>query len=399
MRKTAIFWLGIGLIMQATAVRAGSDWTPPFPAPSGDVACALSFKPPAVPGNTADTLKKDWDDLSICGKNDASWSTLDCGSVCRVKLKDLRPTQSSVGTAAVNCKARKMEQKIKDEGDYEKYFKKEKRLVPVIIGPNEKFYVLDHHHMSNALYRADLNIDGKRKDREVLAVVLFNTTQDYLEKNDLSTLDQGQFEAGLDSTAKRVDGQAVLCTDTAAGKGVSMPGIGMFWPCDKNGKTISFSEMSHQDGKVRKIYDLDDDPLRSMSRWVRNAYGYVKCKEDDEHVTAYCEDNPGAKGNPANFMEFQWANYMRTGFAQRDPAALTDLTTRIQPGKGQLAAISRYLPEALGMTLDPKAQQMIGYNNQAQVAPWAYPTATFSEDACDMDDSLQELIETMGYED
>lgn len=213
MTRDSIFvWLGLTLLMHTGGYLAAEDWAPPFPAPSADVSCALDFKPPQIPDNTDKALKDDWDDLDVCGKKGAAWKKLGCGDVCRVKLNNLRPTQASMGTAAVNCKARKMEQKINDENDYERYFKKSSRLVPVIIGPNEKLYLLDHHHMSYALHRADLNVDEKGKNREVLAVVLFNVTQDYLEKNNLQAIDQTRFETDLDGTAERVDGQALLCT-------------------------------------------------------------------------------------------------------------------------------------------------------------------------------------------
>ena len=392
--------VGLTIVAHPVVSLADSAWQPPFPALQADVDCAVDFKPPNVSKDTKDALKMDWDDLSICGKHGASWKKLHCGSVCRIKLKDLRPTQASVGTAAVNCKARKMERKIDDDASYEKYFKKTNRLVPVVIGPNEKFYVLDHHHMSNALYRADINVDGKSSERELLGAILFNVSEDYMRDNDLRIIDQETFETALNGTAERENGKALLCTETARGEGIETGGVGMFWPCDKNGETITFSQMSEtDDSKVRKIWKLDDDPLRSMSRWVRNSYGYVKCKSSDENVTEYCAHNPAAKGNPANFMEFQWANFMRSGFGQTYPTALSDLTSRITPGRGQLAAIARYLPDAIAMTLSTRAKAMIGYNGDRQVQPWLYPSATLSDDACRLDDSLHELVKTMGYED
>ena len=113
MRNTIVPGLGLVLLMHMGADLFASDWKPPFPAPSDDVSCALRFAPPAIPDNTHKALKKDWDDLDKCGKRDASWKKLSCGEVCRVKLKDLRPTQASMGTAAVNCKALKMMKKIK----------------------------------------------------------------------------------------------------------------------------------------------------------------------------------------------------------------------------------------------------------------------------------------------
>lgn len=53
-----------------------------------------------------------------------------------------------------------------------RYLEKENHYVPVIIGPKNKFYIFDHHHMLTALYNA--KIDRKMKQRYVIAKVYGN---------------------------------------------------------------------------------------------------------------------------------------------------------------------------------------------------------------------------------
>lgn len=67
-------------------------------------------------------------------------------------IAGLRPTQAAVGYASVAEKARKLKKFSKDElRDYLK-----KHPVPVVIGPGNLPYLIDHHHLSRAL--ADLGV-------------------------------------------------------------------------------------------------------------------------------------------------------------------------------------------------------------------------------------------------
>lgn len=408
---------------QASWVFAQGDWVPPlpFPAPPSDIDCAFKTH-----GGSLDKAVEDlkarhgkglkWDDIPKCGKAGAHWGKLSCGQICRVTLNDLRPTQRSMGVEAVNCKANKIEEKLQKKS-YSDYFMTGKRLVPSIIGPNGKFYVTDHHHMSNAVFRADLS-DAKLggiedsgkwekhpKKRELLAYVLFNLTPDYLKLNQV--VGKGA-ELGMDEFVARMNrysggAQSDWCEKTSNGEKVVLKGVGLSWPCDEHGHPISFQEIAYtKKNKERKIWNLADDPYRSMSRWVRNAYGYVKCKGDDDpnvqHLPECMDKN---SGNPAFFMEFQWANYMRAHFMGEVPAAHTMLTSTLAPGHGQLAAISRYLPYGMQVTEGPAAIDMIGFNDQraekARSRP--FPAYGMAQDECELSRSLEDLGDEMGWSD
>jgi len=399
---------------------AQTDWVPPFPAPGADIHCAdttsMDSLDAAVDGLRSKKGKApDWDDIPVCGKKKAHFDKLSCASVCRATLNDLRPTQRSMGVEAVNCKAHKIEEKLKKKS-YDDYFMTGKRLVPVIVGPNEKFYVTDHHHMSNALFRADLS-DAKLNDingaddwednpktREVLVYVLFNLTSDYLQASQGlpqgGKYGMGDFVASMD----RYSGGArsPWCKASAEGTKVVLEGVGLNWPCDQQGNPISFQEIAYADNdKERKIWDLEDDPYRSMSRWVRNAYGYVKCKNDDPNVQDFPACTMGDSGNPAFFMEFQWANFMRAHFMREVPVAHRILTGTLPPGHGQLAAISRYLPYGMQVSEGAAAVNMIGFNDlkTEKARPRPFPAFGMAEDECQLVESLEDLGSELGWSD
>lgn len=63
-------------------------------------------------------------------------------------ILNLHPTQISVGFQQVNVKADKMKQKSKD--DLLEYLKS--HTVPIIKGPKNKLYIIDHHHLCKAAY-------------------------------------------------------------------------------------------------------------------------------------------------------------------------------------------------------------------------------------------------------
>jgi hypothetical protein len=332
--------------------------------------------------------------------------------VCRVTLNDLRPTQRSMGVEAVNCKAHKISEKLKKKA-YVDYFKTGSRAVPAVIGPNGKFYVTDHHHLSNALYRADLpsaslkGIDGADDwdkspgRRELLVYVLFNLTPDYLQATQAVPQGQGYGMDDFIASMNAYSGgaQSDWCAKTANGEKVVLTGVGLTWPCDAQGKPISFAEIAYAgENKERKIWDLTDDPYRSMARWVRNAYGYVKCG-DDPNLRDFTDCRTEGSGNPAFFMEFQWANFMRAHFQQEAPAAHEILTSTLPAGRGQLAAISRYLPYGMQVSESPGAVDMIGFNDgsDAKARPRAFPAYGIAQDECELEQSLDDLGAEMGW--
>jgi hypothetical protein len=291
-----------------------------------------------------------------------------------------------------------------------------KRLVPSIIGPNGKFYVTDHHHMSNAVYWADLSdaklggIDGSekwkksRKKRELLVYVLFNLSADYLKetqpKSQDSSYEMSDFVGSMNDYSKGAE--SPFCEQAANGQRVSLEGIGLTWPCDEHGKPISFEEIAYEkENKERKIWDLADDPYRSLSRWVRDSYGYLKCGRGDPNLRDYPECTDPSSGNPAFFMEFEWANFMRAHFMKEEPEAHEIMTVGLDPGDGQLAAISRYLPIGIRVATSQAAKAMIGFNDGSteSAEPRPFPAYAIAQDDCELLKSLDDLGTEMGWDD
>jgi len=68
-------------------------------------------------------------------------------AVSLVKLIDLKPTQVAVGYREVNIKRQQWRDIMKSKGD--KFLGQ--HSVPVVVGPKNKFYLIDHHHLCRAL--------------------------------------------------------------------------------------------------------------------------------------------------------------------------------------------------------------------------------------------------------
>jgi hypothetical protein len=78
---------------------------------------------------------------------------LTVGAECEALIEQLRPTQPEVGMREVERKTEKVE-KARERGDeYLEELKREK-IVPVVIGPDGGFYLVDHHHSTLAFQNA-----------------------------------------------------------------------------------------------------------------------------------------------------------------------------------------------------------------------------------------------------
>ncbi len=140
-----------------------------------------------------------------------------------VKIKDLRPTQMTVGMREVNEKRRRWrEHKGKKKAEF-----LGSHMIPVILGPKERHYVIDHHHLSRALLD-----EGQT---EVLIAVVA----------DLRTLDRDAFWVVLDNR-------------------------GWCHPYDRNGVRRTFADIPDS------IADLRDDPFRSLAGELRRLGGCSK---------------------------------------------------------------------------------------------------------------------------
>jgi hypothetical protein len=140
-----------------------------------------------------------------------------------VKIDELRPTQMTVGFREVAEKRREW----RDRSDKGAGKFLGSHMLPTVLGPKQRYYVLDHHHLALALHQAG--------QTEVLVTVAA----------DLSALSKAAFWTYLDNRA---------------------------WchPYDAAGRRRDFDAMPKQ------IRDLADDPYRSLAGELRRAGGFAK---------------------------------------------------------------------------------------------------------------------------
>ena len=140
-----------------------------------------------------------------------------------VSIEDLRPTQITVGMREVHEKCKHLRKHAKKKigkylGDH---------MIQVIKGPKDRYYVIDHHHLTLALHKEGLE--------KVLVTVVSN----------LSALDADAFWTVLDHR-------------------------GWVHPYDTEGKRRGFSDIP------KSVSGLKDDPFRSLAGELRRAGGFAK---------------------------------------------------------------------------------------------------------------------------
>src|ERR1700674_1913692 len=64
-----------------------------------------------------------------------------------IPIRELRPTQITVGMREVEAKRRRWRDKSEEKGA--KFLGH--HMMPVILGPKDHHYIIDHHHLSRAL--------------------------------------------------------------------------------------------------------------------------------------------------------------------------------------------------------------------------------------------------------
>ena len=65
-----------------------------------------------------------------------------------ISITSLRPTQLTVGMREVMAKRKRWREKgSKKGGEY-----LGKHMIPVVLGPKERHYIIDHHHLARALH-------------------------------------------------------------------------------------------------------------------------------------------------------------------------------------------------------------------------------------------------------
>jgi hypothetical protein len=141
-----------------------------------------------------------------------------------ISITALRPTQMTVGMREVNQKRDHLRTHVakKKIGKF-----LGGHMIPVVVGPRERHYIIDHHHLALALHKEGLE--------HVLVSVVAN----------LSMLQTDAFWIVLDHHA---------------------------WvhPYDAKGRRREFEAIP------RSIIDLSDDPFRSLAGELRRAGGFAK---------------------------------------------------------------------------------------------------------------------------
>jgi hypothetical protein len=140
-----------------------------------------------------------------------------------VAIADLRPTQITVGMREVAAKRKAW--RAKDAGKGAEFLGR--HMVPVILGPKERPYVIDHHHLARALHDEGVS--------DVLVTVVAR----------LHRLEPDAFWFVLDNHS-------------------------WMHPFDDAGKR------RHHRDIPRSVADLVDDPFRSLAGELRRIGGFAK---------------------------------------------------------------------------------------------------------------------------
>ena len=140
-----------------------------------------------------------------------------------VAIVDLRPTQITVGMREVMAKRKRWRETGFKKG--EQFLGK--HMIPVILGPKNRHYVIDHHHLARALHDEGQN--------DVAVTVIAN----------LSKLDRDTFWVVMDDRS-------------------------WMHPFDAKG------ERRHYGDIPKSVADLVDDPFRSLAGELRRAGGFAK---------------------------------------------------------------------------------------------------------------------------
>jgi len=136
----------------------------------------------------------------------------------------LRPTQMTVGMREVKEKRKRWREHKSKKKQAELLGK---HMIPVVHGPDDRFYVIDHHHLARALHDEGV--------KDVLVSVIA----------DLTMVDREAFWVVLD-------------------------GHKWVYPYDAHG------ERRHYRDIPKSIVDLKDDPFRSLAGELRRAGGFAK---------------------------------------------------------------------------------------------------------------------------
>jgi hypothetical protein len=149
----------------------------------------------------------------------------------KAKLSDLKPTQITVGEKEVKEKKKELGHMNKKELD--EFLKM--NPIPVVLGPEQKSYILDHHHLGKSLVELG--------HKECYTVVL----------HDFSTLEFGKFLQVMQL-------------------------LELIHLYDEN------NVQDHLYNLPKHVSELKDDPFRSLAGYVRKHKGYIKTSDAKPYV-------------------------------------------------------------------------------------------------------------------
>ncbi|ESQ82282.1 hypothetical protein AEAC466_18215 [Asticcacaulis sp. AC466] len=138
-------------------------------------------------------------------------------------IRDLRPTQMTVGMREVAAKRERWQSERDGKGEVFLG----RHMIPVVLGPKQRAYIIDHHHLTRALH--DEGVE------DVLVSVV----------SDLSHLTKDAFWVVLDNR-------------------------NWMHPFDESGQRRKYEDIP------TSVQDLVDDPYRSLAGALRRAGGYAK---------------------------------------------------------------------------------------------------------------------------
>ncbi len=144
-------------------------------------------------------------------------------TVNEIEIAELRPTQMTVGLHEVAAKRRewrdaKASKRLKILGGH---------AVPTVLGPKQRYYVVDHHHLARAL------LDEGEKTLQVYVL------------SDLSGVDRAAFWTVLDNS-------------------------GWCHAYDHKGRRCELSDIP------KSLAEMKDDPYRSLAGQLRRSGGFAK---------------------------------------------------------------------------------------------------------------------------
>ena len=140
-----------------------------------------------------------------------------------IPIASLRPTQMTVGYREVVEKRREWRQRSDEGGS----LFLGRHMIPVLLGPKDRHFVIDHHHLARALFDEGVS--------DILVNVLA----------DLRALKPAEFWVFVDNK-------------------------GWCHPYDKDGRRRDFDDIP------ASIEKLKDDPFRSLAGELRRVGGYAK---------------------------------------------------------------------------------------------------------------------------